>query len=66
MVAVGVSADGLQKHCEVPGMDIGDSEDGEYPAAFLRGVKARGLDGVGLVISNAHSGLKHGIAAFSN
>jgi putative transposase len=63
VVAIGVSADGLHEHCEVLGMDVGDSEDGTFPAAFLRGLKARGLGGVHLVISDAHAGLKQAIAA---
>ena len=55
VVAVGVSADGRR---EVLGMDVGDSEDG----AFCRGLKTRGLGGVQLVISDAHSGLEQAIA----
>ena len=60
VVAVGVSADGRR---EVLGMDVGDSEDGAFWTAFLRGLKTRGLGGVQLVISDAHSGLKQAIAA---
>jgi transposase-like protein len=60
VVAIGVSADGRR---EVLGMDVGDSEDGAFWTAFLRGLKARGLGGVQLVISDAHAGLKQGIAA---
>lgn len=59
VVAVGVSADGRR---EVLGMDVGDSEDGAFWTAFLRGLKARGLTGVQLVISDAHAGLKQAIA----
>ena len=59
VVAVGVSADGRR---EVLGMDVGDSEDGAFWTAFLRGLKARGLGGVQLVISDAHAGLKQAIA----
>ena len=59
VVAVGVSADGRR---EVLGMDVGDSEDGAFWTAFCRGLKARGLTGVQLVISDAHSGLKQAIA----
>ena len=54
VVAVGVSADGRR---EVLGMDVGDSEDGAFWTAFLRGLKTRGLGGVQLVISDAHAGL---------
>jgi putative transposase len=60
VVAVGVTADG---HREVLGMDVGDSEDGALWTAFLRSLKARGLGGVQLVISDAHEGLKSAIAA---
>ena len=60
VVAVGVTADG---HREVLGIDVGDSEDGAFWTAFLRGLKARGLGGVQLVISDAHEGLKSAIAA---
>ena len=60
VVAVGVSADGRR---EVLGFDVGDSEDGAFWTAFLRSLKARGLGGVQLVISDAHAGLKQAIAA---
>ncbi len=59
VVAIGVTADGRR---EVLGMDVGDSEDGAFWTAFLRSLKARGLGGVQLVISDAHSGLKQAIA----
>ena len=58
VVAVGVSADGRR---EVLGMDVGDSEDGAFWTAFLRGLKTRGLTGVQLVVSDAHAGLKQAI-----
>ena len=54
MVAVGVAADG---HREVLGFDVGDSENEAFWTEFLRTLKARGLDGVKLVISDAHAGL---------
>jgi putative transposase len=60
VVAIGVSSDGRR---EVLGMDVGDSEDGAFWTAFLRGLKARGLGGVQLVISDAHAGLKQATAA---
>jgi transposase-like protein len=44
-------------------MDAGDSEDGAFWTAFLRGLKARGLGGVQLVISDAHAGLQQVIVA---
>ena len=60
VVATGVAADGRR---EVLGFDVGDSEDGAFWTAFLRGVKTRGLPGVQLVISDAHAGLKQAIEA---
>jgi putative transposase len=60
VVATGVAADGRR---EVLGFDVGDSEDGAFWTAFLRGLKTRGLHGVQLVISDAHAGLKAAIEA---
>jgi putative transposase len=60
VVATGVAADG---HREVLGFDVGDSEDGAFWTAFLRSLKARGLGGVQLVISDSHAGLKASIAS---
>jgi putative transposase len=48
---------------EVLGLDVGDSEDGAFWTAFLRSLKARGLGGVQLVVSDAHTGLKQAISA---
>jgi putative transposase len=45
------------------GFAVGDSEDGAFWTAFLRSLKARGLGGVQLVISDAHTGLKQAISA---
>ena len=45
------------------GFDVGDSEDGAFWTAFLRSLKARGLGGTQLVISDAHTGLKAAIAS---
>jgi hypothetical protein len=50
-------------HREVLGLAVGDSEDGAFWTAFLRGLRARGLSGVRLVISDAHEGLRQSIAA---
>ncbi len=58
LVAVGVNEEG---HREVLGLDVVTSEDGAGWLAFLRGLKARGLRGVELVISDAHAGLKDAI-----
>ena len=60
VIATGVTADGGR---EVLGLDVGDSEDGAFWTAFLRSLKARGLTGVQLVVSDAHTGLKAAIAA---
>jgi transposase-like protein len=58
VVAVGVAADGRR---EVLGFDVGDTENEGFWTAFLRSLKIRGLDGVKLVMSDAHSGLKKAI-----
>ena len=60
VIAIGVRASGER---EVLGLDVGPSEDGAFWTAFLRGLVARGLGGVQLVISDAHQGLKGAIAA---
>ena len=59
VVATGVAGDGNR---EVLGLDVGDSEDEVFWTQFLRSLKDRGLDGVKLVISDAHAGLKAAIA----
>jgi putative transposase len=60
LVATAVNADG---HREIVGLDIGSAEDGAVWTSFLRGLVARGLAGVRLVVSDAHGGLKGAIAA---
>ena len=60
VVATGVSMDG---HREVLGCAVGDSEDGAFWTEFLRSLRARGLGGVRLVISDQHLGLKKAIEA---
>jgi putative transposase len=60
VIATGVSADGRR---EVLGFDVGDSEAGAFWTGFLRSLKARGLAGVQLVISDAHTGLKAAVGA---
>jgi len=60
VIATGVNADG---HREILGLDVVTSEDGAGWTEFLRGLVARGLSGVKLVISDAHSGLKAAIAS---
>jgi putative transposase len=54
VVATGITADGSR---EVLGLDVGDSEDEVFWRGFLRSLKARGLGGVRLVISDQHAGL---------
>ena len=54
LVATGVNADG---HRRILGLDVASGEDGAGWLAFLRGLVARGLFGVQLVISDAHPGL---------
>lgn len=60
VVATGVNADGRR---EILGVAVITSEDGAGWTAFLRGLVARGLSGVQLVISDAHEGLRQAIAA---
>ena len=60
VIATGVNAEG---HREVLGTDVFTTEDGAGWTAFLRGLVARGLSGVALVVSDAHEGLKNAIAA---
>jgi hypothetical protein len=60
VITTGVAADG---HREVLGLAVGDSEDGAFWTAFLRTLKARGLAGTQLLISDAHAGLEQAIAA---
>jgi putative transposase len=60
LLAVGVNADGQR---EVLGLDVSSAEDGAGWLAFLRGLVARGLSGVRLVISDAHPGLVQAIGA---
>ena len=60
VIATGVSATGDR---EVLGVEVGDSEDGAFWTAFLRSLRARGLTGVKLVISDHHLGLKQAIAS---
>lgn len=60
VIAIAVNSDG---HREVLGCDIITQEDGAGWTAFLRNLVARGLSGVKLVISDAHTGLKDAIAS---
>ena len=58
IIAVAVNTDG---RTEIIGLALGPSEAETFWIDFLRGLKARGLDGTKLVISDAHSGLRAGI-----
>jgi transposase-like protein len=60
VIATGVTAGGDR---EVLGVEVGDSEDGAFWTAFFKGLRARGLKGVQLVISDHHLGLKEAIAS---
>jgi putative transposase len=60
IVATGVARTGDR---EVLGVEVGDSEDGSFWIAFLRSLRTRGLTGVKLVISDAHSGLREAISS---
>jgi transposase-like protein len=59
VVAYAVSQDGVR---EVIGLDIGEVESEAFWTEFLRSLSARGLDGVRLVVSDHHEGLKTAIA----
>jgi transposase-like protein len=60
VVATGVNADG---HREILGLDTFTEESTASWTAFLRGLVDRGLDGVQLVVSDAHRGLQAAIGA---
>src|SRR6266571_2484893 len=60
VTATGVAGDGRR---EVLGFGVGDSEDGAFLTQFLRSLKARGLQGVQLVIADAHLGLRQAVQA---
>lgn len=49
-------------HSEIIGLGVGPSEAATFRTEFPRGLMARGLDGVTLVISDAHTGLKAAVA----
>ena len=55
VVAVGVNGEGRR---EVLGLALGPAETEAFWTEFLRGLNARGLRGVTLVVSDAHAGLK--------
>jgi putative transposase len=59
VVAYAVHESGVR---EVIGLDIGEVESGAFWVEFLRSLKARGLSGVRLAVSDQHEGLKAAIA----
>jgi putative transposase len=59
VIAHGVHDSGRR---EIIGLDVGAAETEAFWADFIRGLVARGLVGVQLVISDAHEGLKNAIA----
>ena len=59
IIAVAANTEGRR---EIIGLGIGPSEAETFWTEFLRSLKARGLDGVRLVISDAHTGLRAAIA----
>ena len=59
LIATGVKATGER---EVVGVDVGPAEDLEFWKAFLRQLVSRGLNGVRLVTSDSHLGLKQAAA----
>ena len=58
IIAVAVNTDGRR---EIIGLCVGPSEAETFWTEFLRSLKARGLNGLKLVISDAHTGLKAAI-----
>jgi transposase-like protein len=58
IIAVAVNTDGRR---EIIGLGTGPSEAETFWTEFLRGLRSRGLGGVKLVISDAHTGLKAAI-----
>ena len=62
IIAVAANTEGRR---EIIGLGIGPSEAETFWTDFLRSLRGRGLDGVKLVISDAHSGLKAAITRVS-
>ena len=59
VIAQGVHEDGRR---EIIGIDVGEAETEAFWREFLRSLRARGLAGVQLCVSDAHEGLKAAIA----
>jgi len=59
VIAIAVNRNGDR---EVLGFDVGTAENGPFWTAFLESLVKRGLQGVKLIIADAHAGLKEGIS----
>ena len=59
VIAYGVHETGRR---EILGIDVGEAETEAFWTEFLRSLVARGLQGVQIVVSDAHEGLKNAIA----
>jgi len=58
LIVAGIREDGLR---EILGASIADSEDSGYWLTLFKSLKDRGLDGVELVISDAHKGIQKAV-----
>ena len=58
VVAIGVTAQGTRA---VLGVEVGDTESEHFWKSFLRSLVRRGLKGVQLVVSDAHTGLQKAV-----
>ncbi len=58
VIAYAVHESGIR---EVIGLDLGEIESEAFWVEFLRSLRARGLQGVRLAVSDQHEGLKHAI-----
>lgn len=59
LVALAITSDGSR---EIVGFDVFDAEDNHSWQSFFKDLKARGLDGVHMVISDAHKSILRAIA----
>lgn len=60
LVAYGVNEEGYR---ELIGVSLGNAESADAWSGFIRGLIRRGLDGVILVVSDAHEGIKSSLKA---
>jgi len=58
LIVAGIREDGLR---EILGASIAESEDSGFWSALFRSLKDRGLDGVEMVISDAHKGIQKAV-----